>query len=192
MIGLLTLFEYTFGWDVGFDQWLFRESVGGVDTSHPGRMALDTALCFVLLAAAVWAACGGRRIRWVLPARVILGSLVATVGLVAILSHLMPGLGRFGWWDLTPMAVPTAVVFLVLGAAIVLDAWRRALDPGFSRFTRALSMSAGLVVLLSIAGVLYMRAEDQENRTEELRYRSFLLADELRQSSDDLTRMVRT
>ena len=30
------------------------------------------------------------------------------------------------------------------------------------------------------------------NRANELRYRSFLLADELRQSSDDLTRMVRT
>lgn len=40
--------------------------------------------------------------------------------------------------------------------------------------------------------VVYVRAEKQVDQANELRQRSFLLADELRQSSDDLTRMVRT
>jgi protein-histidine pros-kinase len=53
-------------------------------------------------------------------------------------------------------------------------------------------MSAGLVVLLAITFALYVRSEKQVDRAHELRHRSFLLADELRQSSDDLTRMVRT
>src|SRR3990170_6882746 len=43
LIGLLTLSEYVFGWNSGIDQWLFRETAGAVGTSHPGRMAPDTA-----------------------------------------------------------------------------------------------------------------------------------------------------
>ena len=61
-----------------------------------------------------------------------------------------------------------------------------------TRFSRSLLMSAGLVVLLAITFALYVRSEKQVDRAHELRHRSFLLADELRQSSDDLTRMVRT
>lgn len=61
-----------------------------------------------------------------------------------------------------------------------------------TRFSRSLLMSAGLVVLLAITFTLYVRSEKQADRAHELRHRSFLLAGELRQSSDDLTRMVRT
>lgn len=61
----------------------------------------------------------------------------------------------------------------------------------FTRFSRSLLMSAGLVVLLVIAFTLYVWSERQVDCAYELRYQSFLLADELRQSSDDLTRMAR-
>jgi hypothetical protein len=53
LIGLLTLAEDTFSWNPGFDLWLFSEPAGTVGTSNPGRMAPDTALCFVLLAVGV-------------------------------------------------------------------------------------------------------------------------------------------
>ena len=39
LIGLLSLGEYAFDWNPGFDQWLFPEPAGTVGTSHPGRMA---------------------------------------------------------------------------------------------------------------------------------------------------------
>lgn len=61
-----------------------------------------------------------------------------------------------------------------------------------NRFSRGLLMSVGMVLLLAVAFALYARSEKQVDRAHELRHRSFLLADELRQSSDDLTRMVRT
>src|SRR3972149_757201 len=61
-----------------------------------------------------------------------------------------------------------------------------------TRFSRGLLMSAGLGGLLALTFALYVRSEKQVDRAYELRHRSFLLADELRQSSDDLTRMVRT
>ncbi|HPA88130.1 MAG TPA: methyl-accepting chemotaxis protein [Quisquiliibacterium sp.] len=46
--------------------------------------------------------------------------------------------------------------------------------------------------LLAVALVNMGRADDQVTQAQETRYRSYLLADELRQSSDDLTRLART
>ena len=47
LVGVLTLIEYLFRVDLGVDQ-LFMEHYIGVKTSHPGRMAPNTALCFSL------------------------------------------------------------------------------------------------------------------------------------------------
>ena len=46
-IGLLTLVEYIFGADLGIDQLLMEHYIT-TETSHPGRMAPNTALCFLL------------------------------------------------------------------------------------------------------------------------------------------------
>ena len=61
-----------------------------------------------------------------------------------------------------------------------------------ARFSRSLLISAGLAVLLAVAFALYVSSRERVADAYELRHRSFLLADELRQSGDDLTRMVRT
>lgn len=49
IIGLLTLSQYLFTWNLGIDQLVFREMSGAVGTSHLGRMAPTTALNFSLL-----------------------------------------------------------------------------------------------------------------------------------------------
>ena len=53
MIGCLTLIEYIFGVSLGIDQLLMKHYIT-VETSHPGRMAPNTALCFALTGAAYW------------------------------------------------------------------------------------------------------------------------------------------
>ncbi len=68
----------------------------------------------------------------------------------------------------------------------------RALERRFSRFSRNLLTSASAVILLAFVFGFYVRSELLTDRANELRYSSLLLAEELRQSSDDLTRMVRT
>src|SRR6266566_4542942 len=45
-LGALTLVEDIFEWNLGIDQWLFRDVVGAVDSSNPGRMSPSTAFCF--------------------------------------------------------------------------------------------------------------------------------------------------
>ena len=61
-----------------------------------------------------------------------------------------------------------------------------------SRFSRNLLLTAFLLVLMAWMFVVYVQAEKRIDLTNHNRHVSFLLADELRQSSDDLSRMVRT
>ncbi|MBM4103697.1 MAG: PAS domain S-box protein [Planctomycetes bacterium] len=46
--GFLTFTEYIFGWNLGIDQLLFKESAAAVLTSSPGRMALNTSVVFTV------------------------------------------------------------------------------------------------------------------------------------------------
>ena len=59
-------------------------------------------------------------------------------------------------------------------------------------FSRNLWLTVGLFGLLALIFSAYVWSEKEVDRANSLRLQSFLLADELRQSSDDLTRMVRS
>ncbi|MDP2850227.1 MAG: EAL domain-containing protein [Sulfuricurvum sp.] len=61
-----------------------------------------------------------------------------------------------------------------------------------SPFRQNLWQSVAILILTIISFVIYVAAEKRIDRANEMRLHSFLLADELRQSSDDLTRMIRT
>ena len=60
------------------------------------------------------------------------------------------------------------------------------------RFSSHLWLTLGMRVVFAAAFAVYAWAERKIGRANESRQQSFLLADELRQSPDDLTRMVRT
>jgi PAS domain S-box-containing protein len=192
LIGLLTLIEYAFGWNPGFDQWLFREPVAPAGMLYPGRMAPDAALCFALLAAGMEIAHHSRRRTGMFVVSAILGLLVTIVACFEILSYFTQDLRIHGWSGLTMMALPTAILFAALSAAIVLGAWRDTLGLRLTQFTSHLWWMSGCVGVLAIAFALSAQSINQANRANELRHQSFLLADALRQSSDDLTRMMRT
>ncbi|MBI4624915.1 MAG: hypothetical protein HY736_17080 [Verrucomicrobia bacterium] len=60
---------------------------------------------------------------------------VHALALAASLVCVTPALRTQGWWGLTMMSPATAVVFAVLGAAMVLDSWRDALGPTLTQFS---------------------------------------------------------
>ncbi len=66
------------------------------------------------------------------------------------------------------------------------------LRPDLSRFTRCLWLTFAAFVAFAVVFIMYVRAEKQIDLANDLRFQSYLLADELRQSSDDLTRLVRS
>lgn len=128
LLGLLSLSEYLFDWNPGFDQWLFPEAPGTVGTSHPGRMAPHTAFCFLLLAIGIGLAWEKAR-RIPLLTSVSLGLLVASLALVDLFCHFIRPCDVFGLWGLTVMAVHTALLFALLGLFLAWGAWPKDLSP---------------------------------------------------------------
>ena len=53
-IGLLTIIQYSFGYNFGIDELLFQDSPIVLTTSHSGRMGVNTALCFTLIGVALY------------------------------------------------------------------------------------------------------------------------------------------
>jgi signal transduction histidine kinase len=123
LLGALNLVEYIAKADLGIDN-LFVAHTIVVQTSNPGRMAPNTALCFLLSGAALLLF-GSE-----LPARPrtsigsILGASVAALGLTAILGYSSGLELAYGWATFIPMAVNTAAGFIVLGAALLTLGWR--------------------------------------------------------------------
>lgn len=150
LIGALTLGEYVWGVSIGIDQLLFYEPAGAVGTSVPGRMAPETALCFALLATAIWITSGLRQIRWAGYAVVILGLLVTTLALAALLCYFTPALGAFGWWGLTIMAVHATLTFAVLGLAVISIAWQQGVLSWSLHRKTTVAFACGLVLLVVI------------------------------------------
>lgn len=122
LIGLLTLAEYILGIDLGIDQLLMKHYIT-VKTSHPGRMAPNTALCFSLTGAAL--AVLGTTVKIWKPSMIIgiLGSLILGLGIVALAGYAVNLETAYGWGELTRMAVHTAGGFVFLGMAITSLAW---------------------------------------------------------------------
>jgi len=83
VLGLLTLVEYLFGWNLGIDQLLFTEPSGTAQTIYPGRLAPNTALSFLLIGLALLLLDVQTR-RGHRPAQYLIGleGIIATVALV--------------------------------------------------------------------------------------------------------------
>jgi PAS domain S-box-containing protein len=114
-IGVLTLFQYLTGVDLGIDQLLMTHYIT-VETSHPGRMAPNTALCFSLSGIAVLLM-NRIRVNWILVSS--FGSLIIGLGIVAFTGYMIGLESAYGWASLTKMAVHTAGGFIFLGFGVL-------------------------------------------------------------------------
>ncbi len=112
-VGLLTVFEYLFAWDLGIDQLLFKELPGAVLTSHLGRMAFNTAINFIIIGIAMFllgykgeGAC------------YFTHPLILTEGIISFLSFLGYLYGAkplfIGTHFSTAMALHTTILFIVV------------------------------------------------------------------------------
>ena len=112
-IGVATLLQYIFGFNFGIDQ-LFHDHDITVKTSHPGRMAPNTAVCFTLVGLAIVARSILRRPQIRSMVSVLLSSLALAFGVVALAGYLAGLETAYGWGWLTRMAIHTSVGFTVV------------------------------------------------------------------------------
>ncbi len=115
-IGLLTLAEYQYGVNLGIDQLLMEHYIT-TETSHPGRMAPNTALCFLIMGAALFGSGKLRGVKYSTWVVGLLGLLIMGLGVTAMLGYAMSYKQAYGWGESTNMAVHTAAGFTLLGMA---------------------------------------------------------------------------
>lgn len=145
LIGGLTLIEYGFALDLGIDQ-LFMEHYVTAKTSHPGRMAANTALCFTLAGIALAVGEGAKGNGRTLMITGTLGSLVFGLGGVALSGYAVGLETAYGWGNLSQMAVHTSAGFMVHGAGMMVLAWGR--DPAAGKRPPSwVAMPVGIAVL---------------------------------------------
>lgn len=110
LVGIVTLAGFVTGLNI--DEWLFRSTrtVGAVPV---GRMALVTALCFILSGVSLFLLEKQVRNR-----TAILGILVALAGMVRLMGYWF-GAPLFYGGPLIPVALPTSLAFVTLGVALL-------------------------------------------------------------------------
>lgn len=118
-IGLLTLLEYLLQADLGIDNFFIEHDIL-VKTSHPGRPAPNTALCFSLAGLALILA-QQKTQNWILASG--FGSVVTGMGIIAFTGYLVGFESAYGWGNLTRMAVHTSLGFVILGTGILSYCW---------------------------------------------------------------------
>ncbi len=123
VLGSLTLLEYLMGLNIGIDE-LFMKHTVTVKTSHPGRMAPNTATCFTLVGSIlVFPVLFKQRIYQSL-IKIGLLSLVFGLGVVALTGYLTQLETAYGWGNLTRMALHTCVGFVFLAIGFLALTWR--------------------------------------------------------------------
>ncbi|MCW5632738.1 MAG: PAS domain S-box protein [Rubrivivax sp.] len=119
LLGAGTLGQYTFGWQLGIDELLVRDSAVASDLM-PGRMSPYAATAFTLVGAALAVPPGAPR--WQVPA-LALAIVVTAVGALALLGHLW-GADEFVTDGLLPpMPVHTGLAFACLGSGLLALHW---------------------------------------------------------------------
>jgi PAS domain S-box-containing protein len=144
LIGGLTLFQYIFNAGLGIDQLLMEHYIT-VATSHPGRMAPNTALCFVLTGLAILVMGHKKSFRLRPLTGGLLGSVILALGAVAFFGYLSGIETAYGWGNLTRMAVHTALGFVALGIGIFICGWREEVSREKS-VPRWLAIPAGIAI----------------------------------------------
>ncbi len=116
LLGSLTLVEYISGRSLGLDEVIFRDVPSPVATSHPGRMAVNTALSFVFSGLALLLV----NVRWgITGAHEVLAFAAGVVSLTAFVGYAYGVGSLYGLVPYTQMAVHTVSAFIVLCTGIL-------------------------------------------------------------------------
>jgi PAS domain S-box-containing protein len=185
----LALGESFFGWNLGIDQWLFREAPGAVQSVRPGRMSPQAAFCLLLMGIAL-----------VLASRRPLGQVrLAAISALSVAIILIGGLAVVGlvsfegfgihFWNYAGLAPHTTVGLACLGCALL--AWAR--SGGGLAWTLDAKVTAGFVVgvlsILGAAGISYRFTNQLRDSAQWVSHTQEVLKEieELSASQRDLT-----
>jgi PAS domain S-box-containing protein len=122
VLGLAILAEYILNRSLGIDQLLAKAYIVGPH-DVPGRPAINTAVCLVLVGAGLlaWSPWRRRRRPAALAAAACVTGLISGV---AAFGYITGNPKAYGWSNVTAMAYATAVTMLILALTLLTAAWR--------------------------------------------------------------------
>jgi signal transduction histidine kinase/sensor domain CHASE-containing protein/ActR/RegA family two-component response regulator len=144
-IGLVTFCEYMFGFDFALDQ-LFMPTSIAFQILHHGRMAPQTALCFLLIGLTLTILCKPLRSEFSRLIPGLLGGMVCAFGLLACLGYVTGWETAYNWKPFAVMSIYTAGGFIVLGLGAMIYTW--------SQYRAQWAISAPHLPVLAGAGVI--------------------------------------
>jgi len=126
-LGGITLLEYISGLNIGIDELFMKHDIV-TKTSHPGRMAPNTAACFVLFGGTLLFSLFSRKPVYESLYKSMLASLIFGFSIVALSGYMTHLESAYGWGSLTRMAVHTSVGFVILSTGLLLYLWQSDID----------------------------------------------------------------
>jgi PAS domain S-box-containing protein len=176
LIGGITLIEYIGGVNLYIDQ-LFMEHYVTVQTSHPGRMAPNTAFCFSLTGFAALLQILRPEKKDIPGVTGVVGALILGLAVVALTGYLLGLEAAYGWGKLTRMAIHTAGGFILLGIGFMALAWvkEQANTSDLSKWFSIHIGIAGCTVTVSLWQALHAQ---ENNLIRSLGQESASIADE--------------
>lgn len=161
-IGALSLSEYFFGWNLGIDEFFFRDTGTTVDASQPGRMSPSSAFCFILVGSALGLAATSTLPRLRAPLLAASGAVLLWIGGVAMLGQISNGLFHFRIWNYFGMAIHTALAFSVLGSGLLVLARKE----GEMRWNLERPVAIGFLIAITIMLTAAGSSGDHTNNLE--------------------------
>lgn len=153
--GLLALLQHIFGVDLGIDQLFYRPFID-IGTSVPGRIAPNTALCFIFVSVAIIlrsAYVGSHLIQ------LVLGYATVVIAACALVGYLISFDAAHDWIAHTRMSLQSASCFLAAGTVILFVGARTA---GYHRM--AIAASLGVATYLIVLTLAYFKMHEQAAR----------------------------
>ena len=167
----LTLLEYLLQVNIGIDE-MFIKAYTQVKTSHPGRMAPNTAVCFITINLALTLLLRKPFVpRTTVIAATVLTLFTLALAVVALFGYLSNIESGYGWAQYTRMAVHTAVGFCLLSSALLLSIryhWQAGLEQNYLPLALAIVFSTMSIALWqSLTSHEYLQLKHQAELNKE-------------------------
>lgn len=119
LVGGLTLIEYGFHVDLGLDNLFMQHYHIMVKAPYPGRMAPNTALCYLLAGGALLSGCVAKKYQYWMNIGLVIAFLFGSISFVSLFGYLFHIATAYNWGKLTGMAIHTSTGFLLLAISMV-------------------------------------------------------------------------
>ncbi|MEO5794140.1 MAG: PAS domain S-box protein [Rhodoferax sp.] len=179
LVGLSTLSQFVFGWQLGMDELLFRDTPQALG-ALPGRMSVFTALAFTAIGLALVVLPSAR----LQPVLWVLLPIVMGISAIGVLGAVSTATSFFAVKVLPSIATHTAISFALLGIGTWLVSRDRHLEAAPSVLTRAsieLKVGGGVLGIFALlivgGGITYrasidsMQSAKKVSRIQEFRVR---------------------